>query len=140
VLVTLNPPFPPADDKTFATYAYDHPFMSARSVTAQLRLPEIQNKRGISFAGACGFRNTLSALLTACTGTKYGFHEDGFTSGLRCAIALPDVSCPFPIEAAEHPVVRRHTGLKLLMGALQCIFVMIGVLRASAFGNKTKRE
>lgn len=40
---------------------------------AQALMPSIQNIRGISYAGAW---------------LKYGFHEDGFTSGLRAALAL----------------------------------------------------
>lgn len=43
----------------------------------------IQNKRGISFAGAY---------------LKYGFHEDGFTSGLRAAVEHLGVRPPFPIR------------------------------------------
>lgn len=38
----------------------------------------IQGKRGISFAGAW---------------LKYGFHEDGFTSGMRAAAALLQHPC-----------------------------------------------
>ncbi|KAF4577280.1 hypothetical protein EYR36_005267 [Pleurotus pulmonarius] len=45
-------------------------------------MPRIQNKRGISYAGAW---------------LGYGFHEDGFTSGLRAAVAFDGVKIPFEI-------------------------------------------
>ncbi len=45
----------------------------SQAITAQSKMHTIQNKRGISFAGAW---------------LNYGFHEDGFTSGLRAALAL----------------------------------------------------
>ena len=42
----------------------------------------IQNKRGFSYAGAY---------------LKYGYHEDGFTSGIRVVVEHLDVTPPFPI-------------------------------------------
>ncbi|KAI0769999.1 hypothetical protein C8Q74DRAFT_1218472 [Fomes fomentarius] len=73
VLVTLNPPFDPKPALTFGHYKYDHPILSDEAIRAQDELPTIQRTRGISYAGAW---------------TKYGFHEDGFSSGLRAAAAL----------------------------------------------------
>ena len=43
-------------------------------------LPQIQNVRGISYAGAW---------------TKYGFHEDGFSSGLKVAVEHLGAELPF---------------------------------------------
>ncbi|KAK1236106.1 hypothetical protein PQX77_000650 [Marasmius sp. AFHP31] len=70
VLVTLNPPFKPAPEKTIGRYQYDHPVLDANAVRAQSLITSIQGKRSISYAGAY---------------LKYGFHEDGFTSGLLAA-------------------------------------------------------
>ncbi|TPX15219.1 uncharacterized protein E0L32_004777 [Thyridium curvatum] len=70
VLVTLNPLQEPDPNKVQGRYSYAHPLYNSAAIRAQQRLPRIQNKRGISYAGAW---------------TKYGFHEDGFTSGLYVA-------------------------------------------------------
>lgn len=86
VLVTLNPPFPVDPAKTVGKWTYHHPMMTTASVAAQALLPKIQNTRHISYAGAW---------------TKYGFHEDGFTSGMRVATSAPfNVTPPFPLRPA----------------------------------------
>lgn len=71
VLVTLNPLHPPAPYLTQGTYAYSHPLYTPDAIRAQSLLSTIQNTRGISYCGAW---------------TKYGFHEDGFTSGVKVAV------------------------------------------------------
>ncbi|KAK4552820.1 hypothetical protein LTR86_010154 [Recurvomyces mirabilis] len=70
VLVTMNPEYPPDPEKTQGVFVYRHPLYTVESVKAQKRLEGIQNSRGVSYCGAW---------------TKYGFHEDGFSSGLRVA-------------------------------------------------------
>lgn len=86
VLVTLNPPFPVDPAKTVGRWTYEHPMMTTDSVASQELLPQIQNKRHISYAGAW---------------TKYGFHEDGFTSGMRLVTSAPfNVKPPFPLRPA----------------------------------------
>lgn len=52
-------------------------------------LPRIQNKRGISYAGAW---------------TKYGFHEDGFTSGLQ--VAKTHLGARLPFDLVDSAYVR----------------------------------
>ncbi|WRT66575.1 uncharacterized protein IL334_003534 [Kwoniella shivajii] len=87
VLVTLNPPFPPDESKVIGRWSYDHPMMTHESVAAQSHLPDIQNKRNISFVGAW---------------TKYGFHEDGFSSSMKLITQHPfNVNPPFPIKPAS---------------------------------------
>jgi hypothetical protein len=86
VLVTLNPPFPVDPAKTVGKWTYHHPMMTTASVASQALLPKIQNTRNISYAGAW---------------TRYGFHEDGFTSGMRLVTSAPfHVTPPFPLRPA----------------------------------------
>ncbi|KAI0766368.1 FAD/NAD(P)-binding domain-containing protein [Trametes elegans] len=89
VLVTLNPPFDPKPQFEVGRYQYDHPILSEDAIRAQAEMPSIQRTRGISYAGAW---------------LKYGFHEDGFASGLRAAAALlPSAS---PAAPASTPGAR----------------------------------
>lgn len=60
----------------------------SQAVTAQNEMHTIQNKRDISFAGAY---------------LRYGFHEDGFTTGLQ-AVARLGVKAPFEIEVHHQKV------------------------------------
>lgn len=110
VLVTLNPPFPVDPEKTIGTWTYHHPMMTTTSVAAQSLLPKIQNTRNISFAGAW---------------TKYGFHEDGFTSGMRLVTSAPfNVKPPFPVRPATRSTDQSGIVIqasKALMGALEFI-------------------
>lgn len=80
VLVTLNPLKPPSPSLTQGTWTYNHPLYNSAAIRAQTLLPLIQNTRGISYAGAW---------------TKYGFHEDGFSSGIKIAIDHLDAKLPF---------------------------------------------
>ncbi|KAJ7364847.1 FAD/NAD(P)-binding domain-containing protein [Mycena albidolilacea] len=84
VLVTLNPPFEPRDGTVAGRYAYDHPVLDANAVRAQKLIRTIQRTRGLSYAGAY---------------LRYGFHEDGFASGLDAAAHLvPAGSLPFEVD------------------------------------------
>lgn len=79
-VVTLNPTREVPRDKVLYDTVYHHPHYGPGSVMTHERLPEIQNRRGVWFAGAW---------------TQYGFHEDGLKSGLRVvkgidAACLPD--------------------------------------------------
>ncbi|KAF8158029.1 amine oxidase [Crassisporium funariophilum] len=75
VLVTLNPPFEPEANKIGGRWKYDHPVLDTKAVKAQNEMYKIQNTRSISYAGAY---------------LKYGFHEDGFTSGLLAACSIDE--------------------------------------------------
>jgi len=87
VLVTLNPPFEPKEELTVGRWNYEHPILDGDAILSQREMPEIQGTRHISYAGAY---------------LKYGFHEDGFTSGLRAvADHIPNVNLPFDIRYAD---------------------------------------
>lgn len=70
LFITLNPPQAPDPDLVFMRTQYDHPQFDAAALGAQKRLPDVQGKNRIWFAGAW---------------TGYGFHEDGLRSGLEAA-------------------------------------------------------
>jgi len=134
IFVTLNPPFNPDPELVVGRYGYEHPVLGTKAIRAQQELPDIQHKRAISFAGAW---------------VKYGFHEDGFTSGLRAATAIIDedrrsrVQMPFVILDADRTADARTlllaplfdilegTGLRMIVGAGLSLglFVLCSILK-----------
>lgn len=88
VLVTLNPEQPPSASLTQATYEYRHPLYNAKMVAAQEELEKVQGKKGVWYAGAW---------------TGYGFHEDGFSSGMRVGLRLGG---SVPWEAKDAKFIR----------------------------------
>ena len=70
VIVSLNPLSEPAAGSVHADIAYSHPVFDTAAVQAQAGLPALQGQRDTWFCGAW---------------TRYGFHEDGLTSGLAVA-------------------------------------------------------
>ena len=87
VLVTLNPLHQPDPSTVQGTYIYAHPLYTPAAIKAQDRLDYIQNTRGISYAGAW---------------TKYGFHEDGFSSGIRVAMEHLGGRIPFEFKDSTY--------------------------------------
>jgi predicted NAD/FAD-binding protein len=85
VLVTLNPERRPDPALTQAQYEYRHPLYNSKMVAAQEELHRIQGNKGIWFAGAW---------------TGYGFHEDGFSSGMRVGLRLGG-SVPWEAQDAK---------------------------------------
>jgi uncharacterized protein len=88
LFVSLNPIRAPRPETVLGAWEYMHPAFDAGTLRAQTRLPEIQDKRGLLFAGAW---------------TGYGFHEDGLRSGLEAAERLgvrrPWSAAPVPMPA-----------------------------------------
>jgi predicted NAD/FAD-binding protein len=76
-IVTLNPTRPIPAEKILYETTYHHPHYGAASVQSHQRLPQIQGRGGLWWAGAW---------------TAYGFHEDGLKSGLRMVQGI-DPSC-----------------------------------------------
>ena len=73
VIVSLNPLTPPDPRTVLREFDYAHPVFDAAAVDAQQRLPLIQGRNRVWYAGAW---------------TGYGFHEDGLKSGLAVASAI----------------------------------------------------
>ena len=85
VIVSLNPVTPPAPRQFVAQFDYAHPVFDSGAIAAQAHLPRMQGRYATWFCGAW---------------TAYGFHEDGFQSGL----------------AAAHDVIRRLSVVPDLQG------------------------
>jgi hypothetical protein len=73
LFVSLNPQREPEPSRVHGTYSCAHPVLDAAAFDAQRRLPAIQGRGGVWYAGAW---------------LGYGFHEDGLRSGLAAAAAL----------------------------------------------------
>ena len=93
-----------------------HPVLSPEAVRAQSRVPHLnaratESGRHRAFAGAW---------------TGQGFHEHGFTAGLRAAAALPGVTLPFRIADAD-----KECGVPSA-GVVAYVFDMLDALRPHA--------
>lgn len=107
VLVTLNPIHQPDPALVQGRFTYAHPLHHTATTRAQRLLPRIQNTRGISYCGAW---------------TGYGFHEDGFSSGLKVARDHLGANLPFKLKAG-----RFNEGQKPIGGVLG-LLVRLGVV------------
>ncbi|RHZ49944.1 hypothetical protein Glove_508g4 [Diversispora epigaea] len=89
VLVTLNPPSELDPQKIFDSQIYYHPKYCLDTISSQNFLSRIQNVPNLqtTFAGAW---------------ISYGFHEDGFISGIRVATEFLGAKCPFEIIDVTH--------------------------------------
>jgi predicted NAD/FAD-binding protein len=120
VLVTLNPLHEPNPKTIRGRYSYRHPLYDAATIRAQQLLPRIQNTRGISYAGAW---------------TKYGSHEDGFSSGLYVAKEHLGAKLPFSLKDSTYSRGRKpelgigDLVLRLLITIVQ-VFVIQVIYRA----------
>jgi len=83
LLLSLNPTTEPQADSVIAEFDYTHPVFDRKAIEAQQRLPGVQGRRNVWFAGAW---------------TGYGFHEDGLKSGLAVSAALRRVLDRAPLQ------------------------------------------
>ncbi len=88
VIVSLNAALLPRASTVIAEFDYAHPLFDARAIRAQARLPALQGRGGVWYAGAW---------------TGYGFHEDGLRSGLAVAAAIEastaeSTNLPVPLD------------------------------------------
>jgi len=83
LLLSLNPTTEPQADSVIAEFDYTHPVFDRKAIEAQQRLPGVQGRRSVWFAGAW---------------TGYGFHEDGLKSGLAVSAALRRVLERAPLQ------------------------------------------
>lgn len=100
LFATLNPLSPPSPSRVLGHYTYSHPVLSADSVRAQweLRMLNAQGTIGTELDNGpeSGRRRVFAGAWT-----HYGFHEDGFASGLLAAANLPRVEPPFGMTNAD---------------------------------------
>ena len=73
LFVTLNPNTPPAPEKTFASFDFDHPQFDRAAEAAVREIKHANGQDGLWLAGAW---------------MGSGFHEDGLKSGLQAALSL----------------------------------------------------
>jgi predicted NAD/FAD-binding protein len=136
LFATLNPLSPPSASRVLGRYSYSHPVLSSDAVRAQRALAQLnasaaESGRNRAFAGAWA---------------RYGFHEDGFTTGLRVAASLPDVALPFSIadadvERGEPSVSEMARVFDVLEGVRAFIAFIVGkvlVVLAAALGSTKK--
>ncbi|KAE9375875.1 FAD/NAD(P)-binding domain-containing protein [Stipitochalara longipes BDJ] len=83
ILTTLNPVHLPRSETIQGIFDYEHPILDHHAQVAQIKMERIQGKRNIWFAGAW---------------LGYGFHEDGFRSGVEAARGVePGIVLPFEV-------------------------------------------
>ncbi len=73
LIVSLNPLVEPRAETVLGDFDYAHPVFDLAAIAAQRRVPSLQGRARTWFCGAW---------------TRYGFHEDGLSSGLAVASAL----------------------------------------------------
>ncbi|KAJ1338007.1 hypothetical protein MN608_00865 [Microdochium nivale] len=109
--VTIDPLHEPKPGTVQGRYSYSNPVYDQVTLRALELLPKIQNKRGISYAGAW---------------TKYGFHEDGFTSGLH--VAKAHLGAKLPFDLVDPTFVRgRYPRIGIIDSIIRILLLLVQV-------------
>jgi hypothetical protein len=125
VLVTLNPLTPPDPQLSQGIWEYSHPLYNSAAIKSQKLLPRIQNTRSISYCGAW---------------TKYGFHEDGFSSGLSAAMNHLDAELPFEFVDSTFSRGRRPTlTVKNHLARVAILIIQLAIVMSSLFLTRSYR-
>ena len=130
ILVTLNPLEMPDPRLAQGIWEYSHPLYNSAAIRSQKLLPRIQNSRNISYCGAW---------------TKYGFHEDGFSSGLAAAMNHLGAELPFEFvdstfSRGRRPVLTSKNHLaRLCILAIYIVILVIERFLASISSAIDKR-
>jgi predicted NAD/FAD-binding protein len=124
ILVTLNPLNMPDPRSAQGIWEYSHPLYNAEAIKSQKLLPKIQNTRNVSYCGAW---------------TKYGFHEDGFSSGLSAAINHLGAQLPFEFVDSTFSRGRRPnlTAKNYLLRTILLLLQIAMLLTAKAWMRLT---
>lgn len=130
VLVTLNPLSPPDPRLVQGIWEYAHPLYNTEAIRSQALLPSIQSKRGVSYCGAW---------------TKYGFHEDGFSSGL--AVAKNHLGAKLPFEFVDstfsrgrHPILTWKDQLvRIIIQLIQLAILLAALVSGKAWTALDRR-
>ena len=128
VLVTLNPLHAPRPSLTHDVFEYSHPLYNAAAIRSQSLMHKIQNTRSISYAGAW---------------TKYGFHEDGFSSGILVATRYLGAELPFEFtdstfSRGRRPVLgARDYILRIVLSAVQLWIVIFEAIFGVSYKMRT---
>jgi len=123
ILVTLNPIHAPDPSTIQGRWTYHHPLYNAAMIRSQKLLPRIQNTRGISYAGAW---------------TKYGFHEDGLTSGLEVGTKVLGGSVEWEEGVRDSTFAR---GRRPVLGVLDWLLrVVLGLIGFAMWVEEGFRE
>lgn len=105
IFVSLNPHKPPAPEKIYARINYAHPQYTVEAVKAQARVKALQGKQRTYYCGAY---------------LGYGFHEDGFRSGIEAAMRISGHPVPWmrKLEEHSHQVMRQCSRPKTWLSKL----------------------
>jgi hypothetical protein len=113
ILTSLNPYDTPDPKQTQGVFPYQHPIFDTNTIAAQNAVRSIQGQQNVWFAGAW---------------LGSGFHEDGFTSGVKAAqMMCPELVLPFDLQGGGTDNFHKKSWSQSLMTLLRFL-IRSGVL------------